>query len=478
MTDSSSFDHNLILPGPSFHVDLAPLDGRHPEHYSCRLLVFRCDDSEQRHAQLSAFKTGLQALVLHCPIVGGKVVPLPPETVNSGKSNWYTIVSGQGIELIVKDLRGKVVSFKELEAANFSSLQLLEDFLMPIPPSFDFESPYPACKVQYSAIDGGTIISFAISHHLTDGSGTNELMRMLSEDTRLAQEIPQKAGSIDCLAANIKGVGLDRSLLRNITSDEVFKIENHPAYTLKSMTPVNAESVEQDSKHPFEVTSPEIPVLVRISPAGLALLKADATMSGAPSISTHDALSALIWRTVMLIRSRRSALGTDIPSSTRSKIFMPSDARRHLGLPPSYIGNAVYQLTAELDIGTLLSESGLQYAASSLRRAITAVNSSIVTSYMAKLKETWIDWGFMSGTSTIAVAMGTDWTSRSLYTDDWGKAFGPVIKYRYPGAVGEAFNCIYPRLPNGEAEVMIGVMSEEIGTLKGSEGFGKYLNVA
>jgi trichothecene 3-O-acetyltransferase len=154
---------------------------------------------------------------------------------------------------------------------------------------------------------------------------------------------------------------------------------------------------------------------------------------------------------------------------------MPSDARRHLNLPPSYVGNAVYQLTAVLDLGTLLSPFGLQHAASAVRRAITSVNTALVSSYITMTKERWIDWQFTSTASTTGVAMGTDWTSGFLYSEDWGKAFGPLVKYRYPGVAGEAFNCIMPKLPDGGAELIVSVMPGEVEVLRGVEGFGKYV---
>lgn len=131
---------------------------------------------------------------------------------------------------------------------------------------------------------------------------------------------------------------------------------------------------------------------------------------------------------------------------------------------------------AVLDLGTLLSPSGLQHAASAVRRAITAVTPAFVSSYMTILKERWIDWQFMNGTlSTTGVVMGTDWTSGSLYGDDWGVAFGRVVRYRYPGVVGEGDNTILPKLPNGGAEVMVGVILEEVEALRGVEYFGKYV---
>ena len=390
-------------------------------------------------------------------------MPLPPDEAKDGKEDWRTIVPGQGIELIVRDLSSVMVSFEELEAAEFPAEDLPYNLLVPVPQNLGNDRPFAACKVQFSAIAGGTILTFAMSHSVADGSATNELMRILSEETRLAQE--HRSVEARHITAITK-LGLDRSTLRNMKSSISFNISDHPAYT-SPLPP----SPDPTPPHPFSATSPEIPVLVHICAASLAQLKADAISPEGPPTFTHDALCALTWRSLLLIRSRRTQ---PIPASTISRIFMPSDARRHLNLPMSYVGNAVYQLTAALDLDTLLSPSGLQHAASAIRLAIMAVKPDLVASYMAELKERWVDWGFMVGTSTVGVAMGTDWTSGELYSDNWGEAFGPLVRYRYPGEGGPG-NCIFPKLPDGSAEVMVGVMPNEVEVLRGEECFGKYL---
>jgi trichothecene 3-O-acetyltransferase len=461
MADISSFDSNILITGPSFHVDLAALDARHPVHYSRRLLIFRCTSAAQRNLQLDALKTGLRALLSRCPVLGGTIVPLRPSEAKAGNEDWRTIVPGPGIELITQDLSSTLPSFSSLSASKFPSQDLPYELLVPVPVDLDNSRPFAACKVQFSAIAGGSILTFSMSHSVADGSATNELMRVLSEATRLAQS----GSSSVALEADM---GLDRHFLRNITSSIPFKISDHPAFM---SPPPASDSQTQPPPHPFEATSPEIPIVLHIPAASLTQLKADATSPSGPPISTHDALSALIWRSVLLIRSRRSQA---IPDSTIGHIFMPSDARRHLNLPMSYIGNAVYQLTAAIDLDTLLSPSGLQEAAGAIRKAILAVKPELVASYMAELKERWVDWGFMVGISTVGVAMGTDWTSGTLYSDDWGEAFGSVVKYRYPGEEG-GYNSIYPRLPDGSAEVLVGVMPDELDVLRGDECFGRYL---
>ncbi|KAJ7903358.1 hypothetical protein B0H14DRAFT_2664639 [Mycena olivaceomarginata] len=418
-------------------------------HFTRRLLIFRCASSAQRDAQLAAFKTGIQALLLRCPILGGDVTPLPPDVAMADKQDWRTIVPGRGVELVVRDLRGKMPPFQELEAANFPPLQLPWDLLMPIPRDLSNDHPHAACKMQFSAIEGGTVLTFATSHCVTDGAGTDQWMRILSDGMRLAQD-----DSIERSAAEI--VGLDRSVLSNMTSNLEFDIEDHPAYRFKRPPPPpDAPASEPAPTNVFGATTSEVPVLLRLSPTGLAQLKVDATIPSAPPISTHDALCALMWRTVLLIRSRRSS-APSLPLSATSNLFMPSDARRHLpALPSSYVGNATYQIIAPLNLGTLLSPSGLPRAAGSVRRAVKA-------------------YQFMNGTTnTTGFAMGTFLGSgEAMYGGDWGEAFGPLVRFR---VIGEPGNTVLPRRPDGSIEAIVAVRPEEVEVLTGVEGFGKYL---
>ncbi len=461
----SSFDDNVLIRGPSFHIDLAPEDARHPVVYSRRLLLFRCDSIAQRDDQLASLKTALHAFLSRCPFLGGTTAPLPPDEAKDGKEDWRTIVPGQGLELLVRDLSAVMPSFQELEAGNFPVQQLPYNLLVPVPQDLGNDRPFAACKMQFTAIGGGTILTFAASHSVADGSGMNELMRILGNETRNASDEARSMATTDSAP---KLVGVDRAFLRNITSKIPFNIRDHPAY-------ISSVPAAPDLDHPFAAKSLEIPVLLRISASNLALLKADATPPDGSRISTHDALAALIWRSVLLIRSRRTQ-GIDIPPSTISQIFMPSDGRRHLGLPSSYVGNVIYQLTASLDLGTLLSSessSGLQAAAWSIRQAITAVKPELVSSYFAELKDRWVCWGFLAGISTSNVAMGSGF-SGAVYGHDWGKAFGPLVSYRNPGD-GRGGNWVFPKTLDGSAEVVVGVLPDEVEVLRGDECFGKYL---
>jgi hypothetical protein len=407
-------------------------------------------------------------------------VSLPENEAINGKDDWRTIVPGRGLELVVGDLREAMPSFQELEKSNFQPSLLPYSLFVPVPADIGNDKPFSACKIQFSSIEGGTIITIAHSHSVADGSGTNELMRVLAEETLRAQEhdsLPQSTAETEALDNLPAGMGLDRSFMRNIASDIPFDINDHPGYSW------NPEPAAPN--HPFVATAPEVPVLIRISPAGLARLKSDASSSREPNvlsipISTHDALAALMWRTVLLIKTRRSNEAKAVPLETKTSLFMPSDARRHLvGLPASYVGNAVYQLTAgPLELGTLLGPAGLVEGARALRTAINAVTvkPEKVKSLMAMTNQRWIPWAFLSTAETTGFPMGTDWTGGpEVYGYDWGSAFGGkggMVRYRYPD---ETFNVVFPRLPDGSAEVVVAVLPDEVEVVKGAEGFGRYM---
>ncbi|KAJ6507980.1 hypothetical protein C8R47DRAFT_64406 [Mycena vitilis] len=466
MANSSDFPNDTVLiPGPSFHVDLPPIDARHMFHFSRRLLIFRCTSPARRDAQLAAFKTGLRALLVRCPVLGGVIAPLPADVATDAKKNWRTILPGDGLELAVKDLRAAVPSFEALEEENFPPRHFTWNLFMPIRQDLSNDRPHAACKMQFSTIEGGTVLTIAMSHVVSDGTGADEWLRILIEEIRLANEH----------AAEPRGpiVGLDRSVLCNMESSLEFQIEQHPAYMFKpppSETPAPT--------HFLEAAVAKIPVLLRLSAAGLEQLKADATIPG-ERISTHDALCALMWRTALLVRSRRSSSAQSVPDSATSNLFMPSSARRHIkNLPSPYVGNAVYQIIAALELGTLLSPSGLQRAAGEIRRAITNVTPALVESYMAFIRDPiasrLIDYTFMNGTTeTTGFAMGTSMASGDVtYGSDWGEAFGPLVRFRM---IGEPFNVVMPKRPDGSVEVVFAALPDEVDLVKGVDGFGKYL---
>jgi hypothetical protein len=470
MADHESFPNRIVLiPGPSFHVDLPALDARHMVHYSRRLLIFRCASSAQRAAQLVALERGLHTLLQACPVLGGLIAPLPDSV--PGKADWRTILPHDGLPLHVRDLRPVVPPFSTLEADNFPPAALPYALFMPVPADIDARRPYAACEVQFSAIRGGTVLTFAMSHTVADGAGTDAWMRVLAAAVCRAQETLAE----DAVASPVQRMGEDRSILLNMTSDTAFNIAEHPAYRWKTLY-----TAAPPPPHPFGTAQAEVPVLLHVPISALARLKADATpRTPSALISTHDALVALIWRSTLLVRSRRSSAAAAVWPDTPTQLFMPSDARRHLGLGADYVGNAVYQLTASMPLGELLGPDGLARAAGALRRAISAVTPARVRSYIAATNaagdmERALEYQWTNGTvGNTGVALGTGLGSgESVYGSAWGAAFGAVERFRQTSGP-PAY--VLPRRPDGSVELVVNVLPEEEVVLRGAEGFGRYL---
>lgn len=113
---------------------------------------------------------------------------------------------------------------------------------------------------------------------------------------------------------------------------------------------------------------------------------------------------------------------------------MLSNARRHLQLPASYIDNTVYQLAVTLDLGTLLSPSGLQRAASAVRHAVSAVTAEKVAvtwpTTMTRMRRP--RWGG-SGRRHDGRGNGHGLNERRRVVGgkgEWGVALGKMIRFR------------------------------------------------
>lgn len=307
---SPSVEKVSIIKGPDFHIDLSALDARHVLHYSRRLLFFGCTSRAQHDAQLAALEKGLESLLKRCPILGG-IVAAPNKDSNDPLARG--IVPGPGIELNVKDLSASMPSLNDLVKDNFASRHLKWEQLMPVPADLDNEMPYPAFKVQFSSIDRGAILTFAMSHTVSDGNGMDELMRILAEEVRNSNS------SMNPITNGY--IGMDRGPIRNVKNDIPFDINEQPAYRWK-------EQIPPQPPHPFRAATAELPLIIQISPAKLRQLKSDATTPDAPPISTHDAIVALMWRSLLLIRSRRTDSKPD--HSMKTNLFLPSDCRSTL----------------------------------------------------------------------------------------------------------------------------------------------------
>ena len=441
MTDHVPEYQRIDIPGPKFHIDLPALDALHPVHFSRRLLVFRSDSDLRTRQQLQGLEAGLRRLVDQCPVLGGLVVTT--RGVHAIRHQ------DTGLALIIRDLKSEMSTYRELEQRNFAPSLLPYDDLVPIPLNIRESSTAPACMVQFTVIEGGSILTWAMSHSVADGRGTDILLKLLSENVRYAQTDLNYSGPPEW-------VGMDRSAIKSVRSDVPFDVTHHPAYSAGSIPPA-VEQTQIDSTLP----SPSLAtIVIALSKDGLERLKTACQPEQEQGwVSSHDAICALLWRTHVL------TCGDAGNKRENTSIFFPSDARRKLGLEPDWVPNAVYQVIASVKLGDMreMEETrALRMAASAIRTALSSIQSEDVKSYFQHLETVgWVDWGFLAMTP-VDFAMGTDWSSE-VYADDWGEAFGALYSWRYPSEPESSrMGAVLPKRRDGSAEVMLTVGEDQV----------------
>ncbi|KAK2803148.1 hypothetical protein FQN51_003892 [Onygenales sp. PD_10] len=166
------------------------------------------------------------------------------------------------------------------------------------------EEPLPISLVQANFIRGGLVLTWCILHMAGDGTSFCTWTRIWAEGCRRAQglDIPDPIQLPEAIWE-------DPERVMGPSGRNAGRFEDHLEYTLLPFTPPGAPPKMLSPSHRGQV--------FYFSPESLAVLKAEAfpVNTTRPSdqswISTNDALSALLWRTVMAAQSPLENLAGD-----------------------------------------------------------------------------------------------------------------------------------------------------------------------
>lgn len=201
------------------------------------------------------------------------------------------------------------------------------------------------------------------------------------------------------------------------------------------------------------------------SPSALAALKAEATPSKASDasnswISTNDALSALLWRTVMAIQNPVASLGEADPVSSFA-IAIDGRLRTDPPVHPRTMGCFLEYVAVKMPIRKMLT-CELAEIALEIRRSISRADKNWTDDIVALVDG-------LEDVDRLVVKAFTDvpgfncvqtsWINFKLYDLDWGKALGDRIQAVRSPSVGviNGLQVILPALPDGGIEVLVGV---------------------
>ncbi|KAM4063779.1 transferase family protein [Hirsutella rhossiliensis] len=349
-------------------------------------------------------------------------IQCPP--FNLKLSHWDTILPHWGsCTSDVQDL-SDTLSFDRLVEENFSQRSLAEEFYSS-PKVIDVEdNTADVCRFQANFIDGGLLLVVSIIHIVADGRGVTEIVKIFAENFRKAQ-----SGLLGYPLETTKELyHSDRTEI--ITGNGIpGSIEAHAAWT---STAANTHSQPVD----IETSCP--------SPNSW--------------ISTNDAISAFIWRSIMVARHRAGFLDAD----KEVHIAQPVDCRALLGLDELYFGNAIYMTQGSLPFSDLADPAtGLSAAAQTIRAQIQTATAEQFRDLVGYAERTGQEKQTRMRIIDEVLTGGIILTSHfkfGLHAVDFGPAFeGRHVKaLRFPARatmVGAVI--VLPKLLDGSCEFMI-----------------------
>ena len=182
----------------------------------------------------------------------------------------------------------------------------------------------------------------SIIHTICDGRGITELLKVFADTFRKSQAGELTSRSIDEEKKPEYFFCYDRTSVLS-GNGHLGTIENHPAWNTSLHKTVDDFASKKTGCTIFHISSDLLPSLKQTAAPSLK------AAPRALRISTHDAIAALIWRSIMFARRRTGIISDRI----LTRFCTAVDCRSHLNLPTPYFGNAIYTIKTNLPIPQL-----------------------------------------------------------------------------------------------------------------------------
>ncbi|CAG8121308.1 unnamed protein product [Penicillium salamii] len=399
-------------------------------------------------------RTGYSVLQQKVSLSDCEAVP-DPEWKQNGVFKFQRLKKGDFEPVVVKDLREspdfpwsyKHLKEKSFPVSAFDANILCRQGVLPAP-----GSRLPTSLVQANFIRGGLVLNWCALHLAGDGASFHLWMKIWADGCRRAQnEISQP---LDLHPS----IWNDRETLMNPSGRNKGRLEDHPEYTLLDSVPPGVL--------PAKATDPiERSQVFYFSPESLRALKEEASPRNSTQgsdqewISTNDAVSALLWRSVQSIRNPLETLKGD-PVSVMS-ISMDGRGRMEPKIHPETLGCFLLWSAPSVSIRKMHEVLNLADLASIVRKQISKADNQYTDDVMT-LIDNLDDTRRLIPTTAIDIAgvhcTQTTWAPYPLYSLNWGSKLGHnMTSVRMPrDGLPPGIQIILPMLPDGGMEVLIG----------------------
>jgi hypothetical protein len=446
---STSGDGGIILD--SFGQQILPI-------YTQICFCFSIGDSQAYPRVIEMLETALQKLYVQFPWLAGRVVNEGATASSSGVFKIKTV--GDAPRLVVKDLRedSSFLSMEALRLARFPINALDENIVSPRKTqiSADDSAGPEVLLVQASLIKDGLILTFLGQHQAMDGIGQDQVIRLFSKACR-DEAFTDEELSI----CNLTTTSNNTIPLLDASYDISPTISTYQLVTTQTSYGLNPPPC---SWAYFSFSKPS-----------LEALKSTAAQNCPPPtfISTDDALSAFIWKSITSARLAR------LSATTPSTLARAVDVRQMLdisGMHPGFVQNMTYNT---LTFSEILSMP-LGVLASHLRSKIDPKTSTLAhdTRALATLLAKSEDRGCVSfaaslkGTSDVFFS---SWVKMGAYGYDFGGVLGRAEAVRRTRShVTEGLMYLMPRSREGEVGLVVCLGEVDMMALRGDGGFGSF----
>ncbi|CAG8232326.1 unnamed protein product [Penicillium salamii] len=418
------------------------------------IFVFDLGDDYDIEEVSTILRAGYSALQQNISLSDCEAVPDPSWRQN-GVSKLQRLKEGGFEPVVVKDLRESSdfpwsynhLKKKSFPVAAFDANLLCRQGVFPAP-----GARLPTSLAQANFIRGGLVLNWCALHLAGDGASFHLWMKIWADGCRRAQNESSQPLDLDPAIWN------DREALMKPSGCNKGRLEDHAEYTLLDTIPTGGL--------PAKATDPnQRSQVFYFSPESLRALKEEASPinctqgSDQKWISTNDAVSALLWRSVQAIRNPLETLKGD-PVSVLS-ISMDGRGRMEPKIHPETLGCCLLWSAPSVPIRKMHEVLNLADLASIVRKEISRADNEYIDDVMTLIDN-------LDDTRRLIPTAGLDsagvhctQSSRAsypLYSLDWGSKLGHnMTSVRMPGnGPLNGIQIILPMLPDGGMEVLIG----------------------
>ncbi|RAL00831.1 uncharacterized protein BO80DRAFT_425232 [Aspergillus ibericus CBS 121593] len=439
---------------PEFVPSFTPLELIGPKGYIRYVFTFPLANDYNLEEVAGVLKAGYTAATQRLPVIASEAIP-DPNARQGGVMKLQKVDESKDEAVLVNDMRTDAFpSYADLRAQHFPVAAFDADTLCrgdvwPTP-----GEPLPISLIQANFIQGGLILAWNILHMAGDGTSFQIWMQVWAEECRRAQGLD--IGESDVLPPVIFE---DRERTMRSSGRNPGRPEDHPEYIVLPVTPPAGIPPKMLSKnHRAQV--------FYFSPEALSALKAEASPANATEptevswVSTNDALSALLWRTVMAVQWPLEQLEGD-PVSLFN-IALNGRLRTDPPVHPDTLGCFLEYIGVSMPVRKMLGSASLADLAALIRQELQRLDGQF-TDDVITLIEGLDDIRKIFPASLVDLpgfnCMLSSWIGFKLYDIDWGTLLGGHIESVRTPHVGiiNGLQIVLPSPPEGGMEVVIGV---------------------